>query len=644
MAAIHDLIAQITDERLRKAIEEEVRHLTHKEDFGLVFNRHVPENLLVPDLPIEVGEKVAIKGKSTEKVFTVVGFDGESANLKISQEDTKKLQKKKQDLVVVRHQEAPVYPYLKHVGRIQHKKSVLNQRPSHALIKAENFHALKLLQCFGENSIDCIYIDPPYNKGAKDWRYNNSFVDKNDGYRHSKWLAMMERRLIIARKLLKINGVLFVAIDETENAALTMLIRDRIFKGYQVYNIAVKCYSGAFSGPQKKGFTTNHESLVTCFPSIDNILTLPNPKFGKDDTRDLYADGTNSLREDSPTKFYPIWVDPKSLAVVDIGEPFNSLEKKPFFCARNSDGAVPIWPITPDGEERRWRVNNRSMKVRVNNKSAYFIHSNKAHHNGISGEINYVGKERTKIKSIWIDSSFDNGIHGKRIFKELIGRGERFDFPKSPYSVFRAVESVCHNRPEAKVLDFFAGSGTTLEAVCLLNSMDNGNRQCILISNNENCIFDKVTTARAHTVITGERNDKTIPKGEWKIKDILSKPFSEGFCEQSANVFSLQFSSDIGVAINRNPERLLNLLWLRLGSHGNPPNIDRFLSRGYYIDDHFNAIFNARKIGQFLDLLKVNLPIYYLGCDSQFLSSLQEKINPRQLLDARTAYYNQFTK
>ena len=166
MAAINDLIEQIDDEGLRQRINEELRRLLKQKKFGLVFEEHQPEGLT----------------------------------------------------------EGPVYPYLQKIDQVEHAP---DDSLWHTLIESDNYYALQLLAYLYPGMVDCIYIDPPYNTGARDWKYNNDYVDSSDQYRHSKWLSMMKRRLKLAKKLLNPrDSVLIVTIDEKEYLHLGCLLEE----------------------------------------------------------------------------------------------------------------------------------------------------------------------------------------------------------------------------------------------------------------------------------------------------------------------------------------------------------------------------------------------------------------------------------
>ena len=226
MAKIEDLIAQIPDGRLKKAIGAEVRELKKNKKFGLVFEEHVPETLRLPKLPVKEGELVAKKRESGNDLWRVKVVRKGIATLERAVEgyplpkDTG-VEVPVSELVVVRSFGDPIYPALVPVDRVARGGA---GKPWHMLVNADNFHALQLLLYAYEGQVDIIYIDPPYNTGARDWKYNNDYVDRADSFRHSKWLSMMKKRLLLAKRLLKQSGVLIVTIDEHEVQHLGVLL------------------------------------------------------------------------------------------------------------------------------------------------------------------------------------------------------------------------------------------------------------------------------------------------------------------------------------------------------------------------------------------------------------------------------------
>ncbi len=181
------------------------------------------------------------------------------------------------------------------------------------------------LEYLYSGKVDCIYIDPPYNSGARDWKYNNDFVDKNDQWRHSKWLAMMQRRLKLAKNLLKRDGVLVVLIDDNEVSHLQCLLAES-FTGSELFTIVVEHNK---RGRQGEEFAKTHEYAIYVVPKVDDaICEEPTSDEIGGEIRNLRRTGNNSLRERRPNQFYPIWVDEASLEIKLVGEPIAKEAKR----------------------------------------------------------------------------------------------------------------------------------------------------------------------------------------------------------------------------------------------------------------------------------------------------------------------------
>lgn len=195
MAAINDLIGQIQDKELRERIQREVDKMSKQKKFGLVFEEHLPECTPLYDITVKAGVTVAKRNGKVNDIYKVLSVtDGVASCL--YREDTEVINFPVNELVCVAEFGEPIYPYLKPLD------SVCNAPDSnlwHTLIEADNYHALQLLEYLYAGKVDCIYIDPPYNTRAKDWKYNNDYVDPTDSYKHSKWLSMMQKRLKIAK-------------------------------------------------------------------------------------------------------------------------------------------------------------------------------------------------------------------------------------------------------------------------------------------------------------------------------------------------------------------------------------------------------------------------------------------------------------
>ncbi len=225
------------------------------------------------------------------------------------------------------------------------------------LIEGDNYHALSVLNYTHKGKIDVIYIDPPYNTGASDWKYNNDYVDQNDGYRHSKWISMMYNRLALARKLLKDDGILICAIDDNE-LQTTSLLFDDLFAD-KVKNTVVIVNNP--HGVSRSGFSRTHEYALFLLNPGQVINKKPAPE----DLRNinLRRSGNNSLREDSPTMFYPIYVDKETLKVIGVGEvPPKDLKQKTAIFDRGT--FYEVWPIDSKGVEKNWYYSRKRVEER----------------------------------------------------------------------------------------------------------------------------------------------------------------------------------------------------------------------------------------------------------------------------------------
>jgi adenine-specific DNA-methyltransferase len=212
VAYLEDKIEQVQDKALRDVLLAEVKNLKKGKKFGLVFEDHVPELVPVYSAPIRPRSTVALKDGDLRETFRVKRIKNGDAFLSRDDDGSESVYTLDKLVAVQRFGEA-IYPALVPVATVENG----GERPFHTLIEADNYHALQLLEYLYGGQVDCIYIDPPYNSGSKDWKYNNNYVDVNDSWRHSKWLSMMKKRLKLAKRLLNPdNSVLIVTIDEKE--------------------------------------------------------------------------------------------------------------------------------------------------------------------------------------------------------------------------------------------------------------------------------------------------------------------------------------------------------------------------------------------------------------------------------------------
>ena len=352
--------------------------------------------------------------------------------------------------------------------------------PNHILIEGDNLEALTALSYTHNGKIDVIYIDPPYNTGNKDFVYNDSFVDREDGYRHSKWLSSMNKRLKIAKGLLSDKGVIFISIDENEEAQLKML-SDELF--------GVSNYLGTLTWESTTQPINAGRAKFQLQQKTEWILCYAKSKSLKDDF---------ILRKVESSQRTYQHKGKLGLCRLEIIEKSDSGQYK------RDSMKFPILGVYPR-TGKRWQIGLETAKWLIDHDRIEIV-------DGIVKKAIYPEDEKESIKWIpfWSFLSADfvgSALKGKEELNSILGYEVGFDTVK-PINLMK--ELICHFKPNSTILDFFAGSGTTLHATMQLNSEDGGHRQCILVTNNENGICENVTYERNKRVIQGY----TTPKGE----------------------------------------------------------------------------------------------------------------------------------
>jgi adenine-specific DNA-methyltransferase len=293
--------------------------------------------------------------------------------------------------------------------------------------------------------------------------------------------------------------------------------------------------------------------------------------------------GESSYRHQRKNQFYPIYIDAKQKHVVRAGPPLLPVERRPSF--QKIDGLVPLWPIDKEKNERCWRVISPKMQELIDAKRVRLGKYNPA--TGTWTLNIWVKRpESKKLKTVWWKRAHDAGTHGTTLLHNILGRRAAFPFPKSIYAVADALAAVVRTRPDALIVDFFAGSGTTLQSTCMLNKLYGGQRRCILVTNNEvdaklaarlekdgiepgspeyerQGICASVTWPRVSTVLTGRRRDKSRLPGKY----LDGRPLSEGF-EANAQYLKLDFLDPVDVNRGEKYEAILPILWLMAGAAG----------------------------------------------------------------------------
>jgi len=399
--------------------------------------------------------------------------------------------------------------------------------PTHLIIEGDNYHSLSTLNYTHAGKVNIIYIDPPYNTGNKDFIYNDHYIDREDSFRHSKWLSFMSRRLELAKALLSEDGLIFISIDENEYANLKLLC-DQIFNNNNFVNSFV--WINNLKGRQISGIGAagTHEYILAYAKNVNSISQfegsaqflksiMPSTYKGFNYKTQIDEHGeyvvknelynSNSIFNETtrPNLVYDIYFNPLSREVIceDVSENHLHVDYVKVSPKKNNSGRAKYhaW---------RWgrnKVLNESHNLEfLEAKSGYKVYT----------------KVRTLDRTIVKDVVTDiNTTTGAQDINALFDKGT-FDFPK-PVDLIKFVISLSDN-PNALILDFFAGSGTTGQSVLELNRYDKGKRQFILCTNNENGIAENITYQRIKKVAQGHEKVEAIPTNVRYFKtDFVSK-------------------------------------------------------------------------------------------------------------------------
>lgn len=613
MSAINDLISQIQDESLRDRIQNEVNKMAKQKKFGLVFEEHLPECTPLYDVPVKRGSLVVLKGGDINNKYIVGSIvNGIAKCMNKVTEEVEEIPL--ENLVTVAEFGEPIYPYLKPID------SICNAPDSdlwHTLIEADNYHALQLLEYLYAGKVDCIYIDPPYNTGAKDWKYNNDYVDGNDQYRHSKWLSMMQKRLKIAKKLLNPkDSVLIVTIDEKEYLHIGCLLEE-MFPNANIQMITdIINPKGVSRGSL---FSRAEEYIYYVFQGNAAINLGKSDMLRSDDQKSddirwasLQRSGSNSRRFERPNLFYPMFFDKETGKFISTGDSLTIEQDRKNIIV--PEGQKVAFPLGRNDDERTWQLSQDTFlsllrrgyvkfgnwqsdeKRTISYLSSGLIQQIESGELKIKaydedGSVIIDGDSKVKPLSVWNKSCHSASDQGSSLINSIFYE-KRFSFPKSLYATHDAIWFFVANKPNALIIDFFAGSGTTLHAVNLLNAEDGGNRRCIMVTNNEvsadetKALSDSgyhpgdeeweklgiaryVTWPRTVCSIKGENIKGEPLKGNYIGSDI---PMSDGF-KANAAFFKLGFLDKTSVALGRQFKEMLPTLWMKAGAHGPCPEI-----------------------------------------------------------------------
>lgn len=652
MANINETISEVA--KLNPELARRIQKYVKDHSYGLVFEHNLPEAVRLYKKQPAIGDTVNILAprgqKETEEnsvPWCVKYIDNGIAYL---EHDGEAKDVPLEDICVLVSYRDVIYPGLKEIDRVERGNP---EDPYHMVINSENYHALEALTYAYAGKVDCIYIDPPYNGEQKDWKYNNDYVGKEDKYKHSKWLAFMERRLKLAKQLLNPkDSVLIVTIDEKEYLRLGCLLEDvfpeaRIQMISDVINPRGTTRDGSFSRTDEYIFIVQMGTNSVFYPTKGEKHYVEWYRLRRTDhesRRGTVKGGTQ--------QFYPIYVDEKTKKIVHIGEPLPANQDRN--TVPQIEGAVAVFPIKNDGTEMNWGVTPETLKVLMENHfvrvkkntkgkpQQYLIHyisyvqidaikEGKARIEGYNNDGTAIVVEEeghiVRPGSAWNIPSHNAGTYGSEILAGIIGE-KRFTFPKSLYSVVDVLRYFISDKPNALIVDFFAGSGTTLHAVNLLNAEDGGHRRCICVTNNEVSeaeekkfvadglrpsdpdwekygIANYVTWPRTVCSIEGHDVNGKPLEGDYgkPSKDIdlgYSLPKADGF-KANAVFCELTYESAWPIRLDNAFNAIAPILWMQAGCQG---PIIRKIGKSYLTTDYYGVLFDYGQASKFCEKVK----------------------------------------
>ncbi len=660
-----------SDPALANAISAEIKKLQNRREYGLVYEAHAPEGVRLWGKKILAGDIVNVlpprgvmetKDNSLEWKVVSINRKENTAHV-IRKVDDNAYDEKDvsvDDLVAYADFRQTIYPGLVEVDRVERGEK---DDPYHVVINGENFHALQaMLWCYA-GKVDCIYIDPPYNTGAKDWKYNNDYVDGNDQYRHSKWLSFMEQRLKLAKKLLNPkDSVLIVTIDEKEYLRLGMLL-EQIFPEANMQMIS--SVTNRHGSIRFNEFTRVNEFIYFVMLGDYSLTSIDKADYVVEGNsvhwQTFRRSNASNIRPSRPFQFYPIYVEKQSNKIIKVGDAITPEVDR--FSVEQIEGCVTVFPIRDDGTEMMWGVTPEECRERL---SKGYIRATKYTPNKpqlyviqylMSGTISDIDNGKIKVigyaddgsvlaenlvtknimpRTQWNYDSHDARDYGTKVLKLIFG-DSRFDFPKSIYAVEDTLRFFVSDKPNAIVVDFFAGSGTTAHATMLLNHLDGGKRCCISITNNEigpdvekDFIKNKnlrpfdaewqkygiakyITWERIKAAMTGINTKGEPIKGDYKFTEEF--PMSEGF-KENAIFFDLKYEDGKAIRLNMAFKEIAPLLWMKAGSKGRM--IQDISPQGYDVSEQYAILFDFLAAKDFIkDVKDSAIKVAYIVTDSE---------------------------
>ena len=662
MSRLTDLLAQVArlDPTLGADLGAEVKAFSRRRPFGLTFERHRPESVEMPGRPVRRGDKVRVvtdrdPGERGDRRLWFVAriADGGASLVELTTaEQPERRQVPVADLVVVAEFRDPIYPGLVSTGRVERG----GDKPFHTVINAENFHALEALLYTHESKVDAIYVDPPYNTGNQGWIYNDQYVAGDDGYKHSKWLAFMERRLLLAKRLLAPTGVIIVAIGDDEHHRLRMLM-DQVF-GVENFVSDVVWQGGRKNDSR---YVSNGADYMLIYARDEATLQAAETRWrekkpGVEEALEAARGIWSQARGDHAraTATWRTWMRSfkASGAASDAVTRFTTLDLdgRPI----RTDGSIAspnprpnlTYPLTHPRTGARiepprngWRYSREEMARRI---AAGLIVFGTDETRVPTGKTFLDAMDSQVPESVFVRDRNPSGRHLEAVLGE-----RRFPNAKDPEVLMRWLRLVAPD--DAVILDFFGGSGSTTEAVMRLNEEDGGTRQSILITNNEVAaddarrlrraghrhgdaawealgVYEHVAKPRISAVATGVRPD--------------GSSYSAGL-GQNVEFFTLTYEAPRAIAHHKAFPAIAPLLWLRAGAVGRrieEPN------GTFDVAETYGVLFGVDAAGDFAAALHDGVRIAYVVTDDErafqmICADLPEHVEPVRLYESYLARF-----
>jgi adenine-specific DNA-methyltransferase len=388
------------------------------------------------------------------------------------------------------------------------------------LIKGENFQSISLLLQRYRHSIECVYVDPPYNTAASPIVYKNNYQD-------SSWLALMYDRLRLCQVFFRGDThALCVAIDDTELANLSKLL-EVVFPDHEIQRVVVNHYPG--SGTGRSNVSRTHEYAIFVLPTGSDILRGEEKSAG---TRERLfrrsGTGENNYRTGRPNSFFAILVNPTNQKIVGL-EPPPAKDQTDYPRKKTKEGWIRIYPIGEDGAERVWSLSYESSQDPL--ASGKIICSPNM---SILRLVEDQEGDRELLESVWLDKKFNAVTYGTNLLGNILGTAGLFSYPKSLYTVTRAIEATTHGMKNATVLDFFGGSGTTAHAVIELNRSKVTHHKYIVVEVAD--YFDTVLKPRIERVMYSAKWKDGKPIGKEGGRHIFKYQTLESYEDTLNNI------------------------------------------------------------------------------------------------------------